>query len=367
MKIWLFAGLALCTGCLAPGSSASDDDPTQRDVDAWNQLSTQFDGRRTMFLGTDVEQLAAVGNHLFWFDTTNFDPKLDSYDDLAKARLAYTFSIGSGDLANYRASSAVVVTADPSSNPVIYRAYDASSAARPLGTTSLMKPPGAQWDAYAVDGTKAYIVDTSIAGETRLLEWQPGSEPTSLTTLESAGAQIGEFEDFGVFGNTMVFVESGRIWKLDLAANRATWLMNATEVSGKVDFRPDGVMFESASGVMFYDYAASALTNVSQAIDANSFQINTTFASASHFDTDFARWKTFVLYIGQGGLFAYDLAKDRVTPILLSPDTSDLRVDYRYPVVLDDGTAFVTGLTSTSGATGADGPTYELDLPSILL
>ena len=41
-------------------------------------------------------------------------------------------------------------------------------------------------------------------------------------------------------------------------------------------------------------------------------------------------------------------------------------VNYRYPVALDDGTAFVTGLTSTDGATGADGPTYKLNLNGVI-
>jgi hypothetical protein len=44
----------------------------------------------------------------------------------------------------------------------------------------------------------------------------------------------------------------------------------------------------------------------------------------------------------------------------------NLDVEYRYPAALDDGKAFVTGLTSTDGATGADGPTYEIDLSAVL-
>ena len=61
-----------------------------------------------------------------------------------------------------------------------------------------------------------------------------------------------------------------------------------------------------------------------------------------------------------------DMQNDAITPVLLSPISDSLRVDYRYPVALDDGTAFVTGLTSNDGATGADGPTYQIDLNGIL-
>ena len=131
-------------------------------------------------------------------------------------------------------------------------------------------------------------------------------------------------------------------------SNTATWLMNMTEVDGAVDFRSDGVMFSAASGVEFFSYASNALIDVTAKINASSFQINATFASAAKYYQDFSRWGQYVLYIGNSGLFAYDMTKDQITPILLSPDSDSLRVDYRYPVALDDGTAFVTGLTSTS-------------------
>src|SRR5206468_9867553 len=120
---------------------------------------------------------------LFWLDTTNCNPTLQRFDDPSGAKLAYGFSIGDANTYNYRASQSLVVTADPSSSPVVYTAYDANSANRALGTTTLDKPPGAQWDAYAVDGTTVYIVDTSVEGVTALLRWTPGSQPSQVTTL----------------------------------------------------------------------------------------------------------------------------------------------------------------------------------------
>ena len=367
MNMMKLALAGLLAGCITNnGGTDPGGDDQAADLAHWNDLVTQLDGRRSEFLGPDVQELAAVNNDLMWLDTTNFDPKLDRYDDTTGTKLAYTFSIGDANVYNYRASSSLVVTADPSSDPVIYTAYDANARQRVIGTTTMMKPPGAQWDAYAVSSQTVYIVDTAVAGETALLRWTPGQDPVQVTTLESAGVQVGEFEDFDVSGNTMVFIESGRLWKLDLATNHAQWLMNRTEVSGAVDFRPDGVMFEAASGLMFFDYAKNDLVDVTKLIDANPFKINTTFASASKWYQGFARWKHYVLYIGNSGLFAYDLANDKIAPILLSPNSPDLRIDYRYPVALDDGTSFVTGLTSTSGAVGAEGPTYKLDLSAIL-
>ncbi|HEY5943849.1 MAG TPA: hypothetical protein VIV40_00080 [Kofleriaceae bacterium] len=357
-KLWALP--LLFAGCvIAPSQGDDDVDQTQRDVDHYNELSAQLDMRRTEFLGRDVQELAAAGSTLYWLDTTNLDPRLMHYDGHDK--LAYGFSIGDANHYNYRASASVVVTAEPGSDAAIYRAYDATVANRLLGETSIPKPVGAQWSAYAVDSTFVYIMDG-----TTLKRWQPGTTPTVVTTLESAGVSAGEFWDFGVAGNTMVFIESGRVWSMDLVANKATWLMNMTEAGGSVDFRPDGVLFDTATGLAFYDYAQHTLIDMRAKIDANPFKINNTFASAAHYYQDFTRYKQWLIYIGQSGVFAYDMKADKITPLLLSPNRADLRVDYRYPVALDSGEMFVTGLTSTSGATGADGPTYKLGLSTFV-
>ena len=359
-RLWPLA--LLFTGCIiAPnsGGGGDDDDQTQQDVDHYNELSAQLDARRTEFLGRHVQDLAAAGSTLYWYDTTNFDFRLARYDGAQK--LSYTFSVGPGDDHNYRASNSLVVTAEASGQDVIYKAYNASAANQLIASTTLPKPVGAKWHAYAVDSGNVYIMQ-----DTTLLRWQPGGAVATVTTLESAGVQAGEFWDFGVMGNTMVFIESGRVWSMDLAANHATWLMNMTEAGGHVDFRPDGVLFDTAQGLSFYDYAQKKLIDIRAQIDANSFKINNTFASAAHFSQDFARYKQWVIYIGNMGLFAYDFKADKITPLLLSPNRADIRIDYRYPVALDNGEMFVTGLTSTSGATGADGPTYKLDLRTIV-
>ncbi len=375
-----FASLAcLCTGCLIPsmpsGGDGDDDgnNQAQMDVDQWNQLVTQDDARRMPFLGSNVGALAPVGNQLFYEDDTNYSPVLYRYDHASGATLAYTFSIGGGDDANDRESANLVVTADDSDDPVTFDAYDSSSANQLVDSTQLPAPEGAKWDAYAVDGQTVYFIDQSTAGATTLLRWTPGQgqAPAAVTTLENDGVDVGEFEDFDVSGKTMVFVESGRIWSLDLTSQHATWLMNMTQVNGSIDFETDGVMFDTEDGTLqFFAYATSTLTDVSAKIDTHVFPLNATFATASNYDGDadggFARWGNDVLYIGEDGLFAYDLVADTITAIVLEPDLADLRIDYRFPVALDDGTVFVTGLTSNDGAIGADGPTYEIALPPIV-
>jgi hypothetical protein len=356
-KLWPFA--LLLTGCIA---STAPDDPLeqqQADLDHWNHLSEELDARRSEFLGRHVQELAAVGTTLFWLDTTSFNPKLMRYD--GQTKLAFGFSIGDGNSYNYRASTSLVVTAEPGSDNVMYKAYAATAANSSIATTTFPKPAGAKWSPYAVDGGSVFVLDG-----TTLKKWLPGGAVTTVTTLESAGIEAGELWDFGVSGTTMVLIESGRVWSIDLTANRATWLMNMTQAGGSVDFRPDGVLFDTATGLAFYDYAQKKLVDIKARIDANPFKVNNTFASAAKFNQDFARYKQWVLYIGQSGLFAYDMKADKITPVLLSPNRADLRVDYRYPVALDSGEMFVTGLTSTSGATGADGPTYRLDLRTIV-
>ena len=85
-----------------------------------------------------------------------------------------------------------------------------------VAATSFPAPgSGVRWYAYAVDGADVYIVNTDTPGSTALLKWTPstGGMPTQITTLESAGATVGEFLDFDVSGNTMIFIESGRIWQ----------------------------------------------------------------------------------------------------------------------------------------------------------
>ncbi|MEI8255376.1 MAG: hypothetical protein WCJ30_06845, partial [Deltaproteobacteria bacterium] len=202
---------------------------------------------------------------------------------------------------------------------------------------------------------------------TAFMKWTPATSapPAQLTTLESAGATVGEFMDFGVSGNTVVFIESGRIWRMDLVTNRAEWLHNMTQVSGSVSFSADGVMFDSATGPMYFEYATRSLTDLGAAIDSSPYRFNCTFGSVHHFSQDFTRWGDWMIYIGGDGVFAYNMATHAIRPVLLDTREAPF-ITYRYPAVLPDGTLFVTGLTSNSGSTGADGPVYRADLSQIL-
>ena len=358
-------------GIVDDGGGTIAGDPCTAGTD-YDTVEKALSERTTMFLGPDVQNLAPVQNRLYWYDTTNYAPVLDGYTDGGGSALAYTFTVGDSiDDANWRASASLIVTAQPTGSGVRYYAYDPTEASKEVGHIDVSAPDGASYWAYAVDAGTVYLVMLDAHGDNALVKWVPasGAATTTVTTLESAGATVGEFWDFDVSGNTMVFIESGRIWTLDLATNKATWLMNTTEVSsdGSIDFESDGVMFTTDTDLLFFDYSSSSLVNVSDKINHKGHSSGACSGGASNYATDFTRWGNAVVYTGESsGVFAYDMVEDVIAPVLLPPTSGPSTVQYRYPVALADGKLFVTALTSSDGSTGADGPTVALDLASLL-
>jgi hypothetical protein len=338
------------------GASGPGGDTTEQDIAQYESLQAQLEQHREVF-HKGASELAGVANRLFWLQFPGFDPSVHSYDDPSGTQVDYTFSIGTGDSYNYRASEKLVVTAELAGDSVIYHAYDITKPQALVGDLTLPAPgSGVRWPAYAPDHGDVYYVTTDSA--TTLWKWTPGNAtPTSLFNLEDTGAEIGEFWDFGVDGNTMIFIEGGRIWSLDIAAKKSTWLGNETEASNAF-WDQGGVLFSTAKGPFFYGYQNKMLLDVAHAIETSGFSLNTTFTTAHLYYEDLARQQGVVGYIGNDGFFTYDMNANKVTPILLN--ARDNSVTYRYPVLLDDGAMFVQGLESSSGATGADGPVYRV-------
>ncbi|MFT3769950.1 MAG: hypothetical protein QM820_31360 [Minicystis sp.] len=364
--LFLTATLALAPalgGCVFFGgnnnntsSGPSGGDTTEQDIAQYESLQAQLEQHRQVFT-KGASELAGIGTRLFWLEFPTFDPSVHSYDATTSQQVDYTFSIGDGDKYNYRASEKLIVTAEPKGDAVILHAYDIGKSNKLVDDLELPAPGnGVRWWAYAPDQSDVYYVTTNDG--TTLWKWTPGKgQPKSLFNLEDTGAEIGEFWDFGVDGNTMIFIESGRIWSLDIAAQKSTWLGNKTEASSAYPDQ-DGVLFGTATGPFFYGYKNKTLIDVAHAIESSGFSLNTTFASAHLFNEDLARRQSLIGYIGKEGFFTYDLNANKVTPILLN--ARDNSVVYRYPVILDDGSMFVQGLESTSGATGADGPVFRV-------
>ena len=352
-------------------SGPGDDDPLaqqNQDIEHYEEVIAELENTRVEFLGEEATELYSYGNRLFWLRMDTWSPTLHSWDATTDTRVNCSFSIGSGDRYNYRASLDSVATAEEAGMGVVYHVYDIGAPGTEITTVEFDAPSDEQrWWAYDVDGTTLYVVVTGE--ETGLYRVPAGGTPEMMTTFESAGCAVAEFWDFAVEGNTMIFIESGRIWRFDLPSNTATWLGNETQISGAVNFGSDGVMYEVYTGyghrTYLYRYDTRETVDLSEAIAASGYQLNETFASTHLYYEGYTRHRDWMVYIGSGGVHGYHLYRGDVEPLLLSP-RGDVRIDYRYPVVLDNGMLFVTGLTSTSGATGADGPVYRVDVSSIL-
>jgi hypothetical protein len=338
-----------------------------QDIAQYNQLQMQLDTARTIAIQSTIANPMPSGNRLYFLDTSTFAPTLHRYDDTSGARLDYGFSIGDGDTYNFRASANTIVTAVPN-NGVTYTAYDASQPNHAIDTTNLDMPSdGSKWYAYATDANKVYLIvpnqDANGNHVNEVQQWIPGSAPTVLTTLEAAGVAPGSVLDFDVFNNQMIVIDSGALWRLDLATLKATSLGNMTIPGNSLEIDQDGVIFSAAStSLLFYRYSDGKTLDVSNLIKSASYQLNTTFNTIHYWSRDFARYKDWIVYVSNSGVFAYDLMTQVVKPILLSP-LSMTTINYASPSVLDDGTLLIIGVPSNDAGRG---PTYKIDLTKIL-
>lgn len=356
--------LGLTLACAGVGSGDTGKDGPQSSEDAvaeYVAVAQALEENRTEVLDESAQNLGAVGNRLFWTGSS-YDPILHSYEHTSGVEVDYEFSIGSGDLANDRASTEAIATAIPGGGNVVYHVYDIARANDALDTFALPMPTNAQWWAYAVVGTDVYYaVDDD---ETVLWRKGAGVEAERVVSLQSdCDLPVGEFWDFTMDGAVALVVESGRVWRVDLSGGcTAIWLENETEVQS-FSYDDDGVLYSSATGPFYWDVATGETTDIAAMITRADYHLNDTFATAHLYNEGtVALWTHYAIYHGNSGIFALDLRSGAVSPILLdNPYTGDTYVTYRDPTVLDDGTLFVQSLESTDGATGADGPIYAVD------
>ena len=385
MRISLAAStlsFALLSGCFfgapttseANGSSGAEGASTDADTATFKKLQSDLESHRTQAMDKGAMELETAGGTLYYRTYPGFDP-IFHRRNADGTRLDYGFSIGSGDSANDRTSDDLVVTAERAGDRVTYHAYDAHTANVQKGSVDLPAPTDEQkWWAYAVSGSTIYAITTPTektgTGNT-IWSFTPGGTPAKLFTLEDAGIKVGELLDFDVDGQTMMVIESGRLWRVDLAAKKAQYLQNKTEIAGAVNFSKDGVAFEDSTGLKFFDYAQNSLRDLSAEVRASSYQIAPTYTTSHYFysattSNNFTRWGSWIVYTGNAGIFAYDLAQKRVAPVLLDVSNDQVRIAYRYPVVTSDGSTYLVGLTSQDGAVGADGPIYRTSLKQLL-
>lgn len=336
----------------------------------YQALASQLLARRSLFLSKQYSYPRAIGNAFFCFTFPGWDAVLHRVDGQSGARVDYQFSIGSGaDGANFRASDTLVVTGLRTGDVVRYTAWDASKPATEVARLDVEAPRDEQrWWAYAVFASTVYLVTQEPGSAAHWLNrWQPGQQLEKLFTLESVtGTQLGEFLDFDVEGDALMFIEGGRLWKLSLADRAAAWLHNSTEISGSVDFRSDFILWEAADGLHSLNLITGLRENLSQAINANGWKLNDDFSNLQRYEGDFTRWNDWVVYKASSGIFAFNLRTHETRPVLLPLLDADVRVVYRYPVALRGGRLIVMGLESRTGSVGADGPLYRVELGEVL-
>jgi len=359
-----FAAPFLLAAACDGGTGGDDDSASDPAADsaAYASLAASLEQDRSEFLGEEADEILARGDSLFWLEFPGFDPTLHRWSEATGETLDYTFAISVGGTYNWRGNDQVVVTAEWGDDQVLYRVYDAAATGSRLATVAFPAPTdGTRWWAYAVDGEALYLV-TPAENTPVQVSATPGADPEALFTLEDRGCEPGIFYDFDVEGDTMVFVESGRIWTVDLSDGPATWLGNDTEITGSVTFDRDHVLFAAADGLWVWTRADGSLVELGEAIGEADYRVNDTYATAHHVSGDGATLHgDQVVYIGNMGVFAYRLGPGDVAPILLEPLDAPVRVEYRNPQVLSDGTLFVQALESESGSVGADGPIYRVE------
>ena len=293
---------------------------TEQNREAYQALASQLLARRSLYLSKQYSYPRAVGNAFFCFTFPGWDAVLHRVDGQTGARVDYHFSIGSGsEGANFRASDSLIVTARQMGDVVRYTAWDASKTATEVAHLDVEAPRDERrWWAYAVFESDVYVVtqEPNSAGHW-INRWRPGQAIEKLFTLESAtGTQLGEFLDFDVEGVALVFIEGGRLWRLNLGTRVAQWLQNSTEISGSVDFRSDLVLWEAADGLYSLNLATGVRENVSELINANSWRLNSSFSNLQRYEGDFTRWNDWVIYKAASGIFGFHLRKHEARPIL---------------------------------------------------
>jgi hypothetical protein len=340
--------LILFAACVPTSGGTEPTDETAADIAAYNELAADLDDHRTRFLGDEADELQAAANRIYWLQYAAFDPTVHS--SRAGMRLNYGFPAGTAG--NVRTSDALVVTATRDGDHVIYRAYDSNSANTPRGEASFAAPTDEQrWWAYAVDGGTVYVVMN-----TTVYRWAPGAAPTALLELP----EVGIFLDFMVRRGQMLYIESGRLWSLDLATGNGMWVGNQKQISGAVSTDGTGILYVAADGPHYF--AGGVTRDIKAELEDSDYAFNKTFASMHHFSRDAVLYAGRVIYKGQSGVFSYDLRTRAVKPLLLEP-REGTRVDYIDPQITDEtGTLYITGLESESGAVGADGPVYTIRL-----
>jgi hypothetical protein len=357
------AGLGALVAC-TDGEGTGTPTPAD-DVAEYDALAADLEAGRTVLTEGAAQDYAVAGSRLFWLDAGSGIPALKSHDDETGEDLTYDARVHwpgtpgtPSDNMNFSAGRGVFGSMNTMDS---LTAYDPADGAL-LDELVVPAPPyGQKWWAYAADGDDVYVMLIE-GGAYHLRRWTPGSDRTDdVLTLDDLVAPntIGEFTTFTVAGDTLMFYESGRLWIASTTGGKAQWTKNDEYVGGVV-FTDEDVVYTQGERVFRYVRSTDEREELTDAIAAG-YTLNATYPEP-HLpaaDTQLDRVGDTLYYQGTYGIFAYDLDAGTAEPVLL--DARDNSTVYRYPTaVAATGALFVKGLESTSGAVGADGPTYRV-------
>ncbi len=365
-------GIAILAGGMVAGCGGAgnpgDDDPQSVDADIaeYEALQAELEAGRSVFVEGAAQDFKVAGNTLYWIDAGQGNPILKSYDNTSGNKLSYGFkpylTLPSApnpiDNLNFSVSAQLIGSMN---EPDGANLYNTGAEDGPIAKVVLRAPPyGVRWWAYTVAGNDLYVA-LIVDDKYEVQKWAGGaSPPTTVAVLDDLIAPnvLGEFRGLAVSDNTLIFNEQGRVWMTELGENTASWIQNEKQLQ-TVSFDASGAIYADGNDFIRYDRASDTRENVGDKIRAG-YMMNATYAKAHHPNggTWFGHQQKSIYYVGNQGLFRYDVASGTVEPLLLN--ARDNSTVYRTPTVLEDGTVFVKGLESSSGSVGADGPTFTL-------
>lgn len=359
-------------GCDGGGDDGGATDPTQDNIQQYEQLRLQLEQKRELALPSEgVDDVRALGPWLTWLDLyQGFSGVLHARRYPGGDEVVSEVPIGDEKTPpNYEIGDQLAMTGLTVGGDAQYTVIRLDTGAV-LDQVTMKKPAAAKYDAYGVFAEQAYIV---VEDEGRAIyEWTPGTDsPQVIASFGDTdfGAWIGFVVAEDQAGTRrLVGVGTAGTYSMDLATQQVTRVpMPHQLLEGAIN--EYGVAAFEDQEMWWYDWGASEARAIHDELAASSYVLNSTYATAHlvGFGTasqDIAVDGTTLYYRSNSGVYAYDVASKTVTPVLLDDRgyAGDGKLVTYTGLVNGDGALFMIGLTSTSGATGSDGPIYRVGL-----
>lgn len=314
----------------------------------------ELEEQRIEFLpgASNVQLISGAGDKLFWVDILKpYDvPMLHSYNPATTLLLDYAWSSDMTFDDSFRYGNEIVADCSFGS---VYEAYDANMPDRVIATTQTGS------SMCTVDGNRVFF----MTGR-EVFAWTPGAgEPVLAVDLDAAGVGAGSIGGFAVEGNTLVLVEGGDLWRVDLATRQATWLMNEALVGGTVLFDQAGVFYESGQELYYTQFSDLATFDVAAAIADGGYHLSFKHPDVHELATpvELALHGRHLIYRGRHGIFAFGLDSRKVVDLLLDTSSTEFGASpvYHQPAITSDGTLFVIDDNNYSQT---ETPVYRIDI-----